>query len=169
MNTETAPLPSAPPSEEGLLEATVALKAAAALVQQRAIAAVDRAQRRFVQTTRQHPYALMSTAFGGGFVAGGGLASPLARSLLGAGLRTAGALLLEALQTFAQPPAPSAPSQPSSWPARAQAASPSSTSSLEQTSPPTSTTEALHTHAPPLPEDPRCETSPQDPSFAPHV
>jgi hypothetical protein len=166
MNTESPEATTSPPPSDGLLEATVAVKDAAAMLQTRAKAAVDLAQRRFLSTTRQHPYALMSTAFGGGFVAGGGLSSPLARSMVGAGLRTAGALLLEALQTFAltPPPAPSA----SSWPARAQAASPSSASSMEQTGPPTATTEALHTHAP-LPEDPRCETSPQDPSFPPHV
>ncbi len=159
--------PSAP-NNDGLLEATLAIKDAAAVLQTRAMAAVDLAQRRFLSTTQKHPYALMSTAFGGGFVAGGGLASPLARSLLGAGVRTAGALLLEALQTFALPPPPPPPPSPSSWPGRANAAAPSSSMSMEQTTPPTATTEALHTHAT-LPEDPRCETSPQDPSFPPHV
>lgn len=168
MNTETTDTSTSAPPAEGLLEATVALKDAAAVLQKRAIAAVDLAQRRFLATTKKHPYALMSTAFGGGFVAGGGLASPLARSLLGAGVRTAGALLLEALQTFALPPAAVAP-PPSSWPDRAEAEAPSSSSSSSQAAgPSTATTEALHRHAP-LPEDPRCETSPQDPSFPPHV
>jgi hypothetical protein len=168
MNTETPEAPTSTASpDDGLIEATVALKDAAALLQSRAIAAVDLAQRRFVATTKKHPYALISTAFGGGFVAGGGLASPLTRSLLGAGMRTAGALLLEALQTFAMPPSPAAP-PPSSWPSRAQVASTSPPSPTEQTSPPTATTEALHRHDP-LPEDPRCETSPKDSSFPPHV
>lgn len=147
-----------------LLDASLGVKDAAAELSSRVIDTVSLAQRTLRNAARDNPYLLLGSAFGGGFVAGGGLASPLTRALVGVGLRTAGAFLIDAaVQTFAPPPPASGsavPSDPHAPP----------------TSPPSATTEhahagdvhSVHSSARPS-EDLRRETSPRDPSFIPHV
>lgn len=68
------------------------------------------AERSFREVARDRPYVLLGAAVGTGFVVGGGLASPITRGLVGMGMRTAGAFLLDAaLQTLTPPPEMSAP------------------------------------------------------------
>ena len=91
-------------SEPSFVEATMAMTDAAKTFGASMKRTVRVAERSFRQAAHERPYLLLGAAAGGGFVVGGGLASPITRSLLGMGMRTAGAFLLDAaIQTLTPP------------------------------------------------------------------
>jgi hypothetical protein len=155
-------------SEESLLEASAAVKDAAAELTSRVRDTVSLAQRTLRNTARDNPYLLLGSAFGGGFVAGGGLASPLTRALVGVGVRTAGAFLLDAaLQTFGQPP----PGASQATGGESEASPSSEPHAPPPSSPPSATSETAHREASAVsrPDGLRREPIAPHTPFVPHV
>lgn len=118
---------TAPASDEpSLVDATLAVKDAVVVLGGSLAQTLAIADRTLLTAAREHPYLLLGGAAGAGFVAGGGLAAPLTRSLMRFGFKTASAFVLDAAMRAVAPMMSSTPTMEPSDPSRDPSRDPSS-------------------------------------------
>ncbi len=105
-----------PTAEPTLLEATVAVKDAVVVLGGQLAQTLAIADRTLLKAARDYPYMLLSGAASTGFIAGGGLAAPITRSLLRFGFKTASGFVLDAAMRAVSPAPLDPPVAPTSPP-----------------------------------------------------
>ena len=90
-------------AEPSLQASALAVKDAAVVLGEQVGTAIAAAERALRKVASENPYLLLGGGVGSGFVAGGGLASPLTRVFVRTGLRTAGLFLLDAARKALTP------------------------------------------------------------------